>query len=201
MSEIQPARYDENPSAATDSSTHSVVSSEAEEPILVDLDGTEVGFASKAEAHDGEGLLHRAFSVFLQDSDGRILLQQRASGKRLWAGFWANSVCSHPRRGESMELATARRLADELGVRVDLEFCFTFAYHARFGSLGSERELCDVYLGSVDAGAVQPNRTEIDAIEWISPPELDRQLAAHPERFTPWLHLEWEQLRGRLLAD
>lgn len=177
-----------------------VVSSDAEELILVDSADTEVGFASKAECHDGDGLLHRAFSIFLVDADGRILLQQRAAGKRLWAGFWANSVCSHPRRGESMELATERRLAEELGVAVRLEFCFTFTYHARFGSLGSEHELCWVYLGSADPEAITYNRTEIEAVRWVSPEELDRELAEHPEHFTPWLHLEWERLRDRLLS-
>ncbi|MEO7125097.1 MAG: isopentenyl-diphosphate Delta-isomerase [Nakamurella sp.] len=179
-----------------------MVSSDSEELILVDLNDHEVGFASKADAHDGEGILHRAFSVFLHDADGRILLQQRASGKRLWAGFWANSVCSHPRRGESMELATRRRMQQELGVAVDVTFCFKFDYHARFGSLGSERELCWVYLGMLDSAAmaaVTHNRTEIDAVRWVSPDELDRELVEHPELFTPWLHLEWEQLRGRLV--
>ena len=177
-----------------------VVSSDAEELILVDSSDNEVGFASKAVCHDGDGLLHRAFSVFLLDEDGRILLQRRAPGKRLWAGFWANSVCSHPRRGESMELATERRLAQELGTTVDLEFCFTFTYHAHFGSLGSEHELCWVYLGTVHPESITFNRTEIDAVRWVSPQELDRELAEHPEHFTPWLHLEWERLRDRLLG-
>lgn len=176
-----------------------VVSSESEELILVDLADTVVGFASKAAAHDGDGILHRAFSVFLTDADGRILLQQRASGKRLWAGYWANSVCSHPRRGESMALATERRMREELGVAVDVEFCFTFDYHARFGTLGSERELCSVFLGTVDPAEIEHNRTEVGAVRWISPADLDRELTEHPEHFTPWLHLEWERLRERLL--
>lgn len=178
-----------------------VVSSDAEELILVDLEDREIGFASKAAAHDGDGILHRAFSVFLRDADGRILLQQRASGKRLWAGFWANSVCSHPRRGESMELATSRRMREELGVAVDVEFCFTFDYHAIFGDLGAERELCWVFLGEVDPALIDHNRTEIDAVRWISPADLDRELAEHAEHFTPWLHLEWERLRDRLLES
>lgn len=178
-----------------------VVSSGAEELILVDAADREIGFDTKERCHDGDGILHRAFSVFLLDSDGRVLLQQRAAGKRLWAGFWANSVCSHPRRGESMAVATSRRLAEELGVSVDLEFCFTFTYHARFGSLGSEHELCWVYLGAVDPGSITFNRTEIDAVRWVSPAELDAELAEHPEHFTPWLHLEWDRLRERLLPD
>lgn len=184
----------------TSPSRDAVVSSDAEELILVDSSDAEIGFASKAACHDGDGMLHRAFSVFLLDADGRILLQQRAPGKRLWAGFWANSVCSHPRRGESTELATERRLSEELGVAVDLEFCFTFTYHARFGELGAEHELCWVYLGAVDPASITFNRTEIAAVRWVSPADLDRELAEHPEHFTPWLHLEWERLRGRLVS-
>lgn len=178
---------------------HAVVSSESEELILVDLDDQAIGFMSKADAHDGQGVLHRAFSVFLQDADGRILLQQRAHGKRLWAGFWANSVCSHPRRGESMELATQRRMQEELGVAAELEFCFKFDYHAQFEDLGSERELCWVYLGTVDPDQVTHNRTEIADIRWVTPEELDAEIREHSEHFTPWLHIEWERLRDRLL--
>ncbi|HVS02847.1 MAG TPA: isopentenyl-diphosphate delta-isomerase, partial [Thermoanaerobaculia bacterium] len=87
-----------------------------EELILVDEDDREVGHLSKAEAHAGEGVLHRAFSVLLFDRRGNLLLQRRAGGKQLWPGYWSNSCCSHPRRGESMEVATRRRLAEELGV-------------------------------------------------------------------------------------
>lgn len=177
-----------------------VVSSEDEQLILVDLDDTELGFQTKARCHDGDGILHRAFSVFLVDDAGRVLLQQRAADKRLWGGYWANSCCSHPRRGESMELATSRRLTEELGggAAVALEYVYKFDYHARFGDLGSERELCWVFLGRIDPASIDYNRTEIAAIRWVTPAELDAELAEHPEHFTPWLHLEWEQLRGRL---
>ena len=89
--------------------THSIVSSEAEELILVDPDDNETGYLSKAECHDGQGILHRAFSLFLFNADGELLLQQRGATKRLWPEFWSNSICSHPRRGESMQVATRRR--------------------------------------------------------------------------------------------
>lgn len=186
--------------SSSDADRDSVVSSDSEELILVDLDDAEVGYASKAEAHDGAGILHRAFSVFLKDADGRILLQRRASGKRLWAGYWANTVCSHPRRGESMDVATARRMQEEIGVAVPLDYRFKFDYHATFGDLGSERELCWVYVGTVDPAVVTYNRTEIDEIRWVSPRELDSELRSAPEQFTPWLHIEWERLRGEFLG-
>jgi len=173
---------------------HRIVSSESEELILVDRDDNEVGFLSKADAHDGAGVLHRAFSLFLFNEEGDLLLQQRAPGKRLWGGYWSNSCCSHPRRGESMQDATSRRLFDELNFETDLEHVYYFCYEARFGDAGSENELCHVYLGNA-TGAIRPNDSEIEAIRFVSPAELDAELESHPERFTPWFKQEWGELQ------
>jgi isopentenyl-diphosphate delta-isomerase len=173
--------------------THRVVSSEAEELILVDEQDNETGFASKAESHDGHGILHRAFSVFLFNDRGELLLQQRSPAKRLWGGYWSNSCCSHPRRGESMEVATRRRLQDELNIDAELEFVYKFAYQADFGDVGAENELCHVFLGRCDE--VQPNASEIAAIRFISADDLDAEFAARPETLTPWFGLEWESLQ------
>lgn len=175
---------------------HRVVSSEAEELILVDEYDNETGYLSKAACHDGGGLLHRAFSVFLFDDLGRLLLQRRAGGKRLWPGYWSNSCCSHPRRGESMSLATARRLRDELNVEAELEFVYKFSYRAEFGDAGSEHELCYVYLGRV-TGDVRPNDHEIAEVRFASASDLDAELDADRDRFTPWLLLEWRELNAR----
>jgi isopentenyl-diphosphate delta-isomerase len=174
-------------------SDHRVVSSEAEELILVDHDDREVGFLSKAESHDGGGVLHRAFSLFLFNADGALLLQQRGSGKRLWPGFWSNSCCSHPRRGESMDVATRRRLRDELNIESQLEFVYKFSYSAEFGAAGSENELCHVYLGHID-DSVRPNDHEIDNIRFVRPQDLTRELAEAPAQFTPWFKQEWQTL-------
>lgn len=168
----------------------------ADEPlILVDEHDHEVGFASKQRCHEGEGLLHRAFSVFLFAPDGRVLLQQRAESKPLWPGFWANSCCSHPRRGETVEQAAGRRLAEELGVHAELEVLFTFTYHARYRDLGSERELCWVLAGRL-SGRPRPNPSEVAALRLVTPPELDSELASKPELYSPWLHLEWPRVRS-----
>jgi isopentenyl-diphosphate delta-isomerase len=180
---------------------HRSVSSEREELILVDNEDREIGYASKADAHDGGGILHRAFSLFLFDDEGRLLLQQRAPEKRLWGGYWSNSCCSHPRRDESLEVATRRRLRDELNFETDLEHVYWFCYEASFGEAGSENELCHVYLGRATAD-VQPNDSEIAAVRYVAPAELDREMDAQPGRFTPWFRQEWEELkttwRGRL---
>jgi len=112
------------------SDVHRNVSSEREELILVDADDNETGFGTKADCHDGEGVLHRAFSLFLFNAEGELLLQQRGSQKRLWPGFWSNSCCSHPRRGETMPVATLRRLSDELNISAQLEYIYQFCYQA-----------------------------------------------------------------------
>ena len=173
--------------------THRIVSSEAEQLILVDADDNETGFLSKAEAHDGGGVLHRAFSVFLFNENGELLVQQRAASKRLWPGYWSNSCCSHPRRGETMEVATRRRLRDELNVESELEFVYKFSYKATFGDAGSENELCHVYIGRV-SGDVHANDHEIAATRFVSATDLAGQLSASPDSFTPWFRMEWDEL-------
>ena len=171
------------------------VSSEAEELILVDALDRVLGHASKAACHDGEGVLHRAFSLFVFNPDGALLLQQRSAGKRLWPGYWANTCCSHPRRGESLDVAAQRRLQQEMGMRCELRYVYKFQYQARYGERGSEHELCSVFVGST-AAAVQANRTEVAAWRFVMPEVLDAEMATTPERFTPWLRLEWQRLRG-----
>ncbi|MGI9260949.1 MAG: isopentenyl-diphosphate Delta-isomerase [Woeseiaceae bacterium] len=172
-----------------------IVSSEDELLILVDEHDNQSGMMSKAACHDGDGTLHRAFSIFLFNSEGKLLLQQRASGKRLWPQFWSNSCCSHPRQGEAIEFAASRRLSDELHASADLEFVYRFIYQASFGELGSEHEMCHVFLGSL-VDEPHANETEIEALRYVSAEELGRELEAQPESFTPWFKLEWERLNA-----
>ncbi len=176
---------------------HRVVSSEAEELILVDAEDKQIGFLSKAACHDGVGILHRAFSVFLFNDAGELLLQRRGASKRLWPGYWSNSCCSHPRRGESMDIATRRRLRDELNVEASLEFVYKFAYQAGYGEDGSENELCHVFLGRAPE-EVHPNAHEIDRIRFVSAHKLDEDLSESPETLTPWFKMEWRRARARL---
>lgn len=176
------------------SDLHRVVSSENEELILVDDDDKEIGHGSKADCHDGHGIRHRAFSLFLFNDSGELLLQQRSAEKRLWPGYWSNTCCSHPRRGESLSVATSRRLDDELNISATLEYVYQFCYQAEFGDAGSENELCHVFLGSVE-GLVQPNESEIESTRYITADDLDSELKNYPERFTPWFLKEWLALR------
>ena len=174
-----------------------VVSSEAESLIRVDENDNELGFLSKGECHDGDGLLHRAFSVFLFDPDGRLLIQQRSAEKRLWPLFWANSCCSHPRAGETMAEATERRLLDELGVITPLHFIYKFRYQASYEGLGSEHELCWVYVGRVEEFQLRPNPLELAAWRFVEPSEVDQLMADPDEPLAPWFRLEWNTLQDR----
>ncbi|HEX7029855.1 MAG TPA: isopentenyl-diphosphate Delta-isomerase [Gammaproteobacteria bacterium] len=170
------------------------VSSESEKLILVDENDNEIGTISKADAHDAKGVLHRAFSLFIFNDDGELLLQQRSPEKRLWGGYWSNSCCSHPRAGEDMDEAVHRRLEQELGMSADLEFVYKFAYQADFGERGAEHEMCWVYVGYATS-EVQANASEISDWRWIAPGALDDEMRARPEAFTPWFKLEWDRLK------
>src|SRR5580658_9036976 len=119
--------------------------------ILVDAADREVGYMGKGACHDGAGVLHRAFSLLIFNGEGELLLQQRAGSKRLWPHYWSNSVCSHPRRSESLHTAIHRRLQEELGISCPLQFLFKFQYQAQFDHAGGERELCSVYIGRSNA--------------------------------------------------
>src|SRR5438552_4069650 len=114
-----------------------IVSSEDERLVLVNDNDDEIGFATKQRCHDGEGLLHRAFSVFLFSPQGEVLLQQRSRQKRLWPGAWSNTCCSHPRRGELIGRAVDRRLREELALEAQVGFQFKFRYHARYDDAGA----------------------------------------------------------------
>jgi isopentenyl-diphosphate delta-isomerase len=168
--------------------------------ILVDSTDAEIGFETKRACHDGDGALHRAFSVFLFNPAGQVLLQKRAAGKRLWAGYWSNSCCSHPRKGEVASAAAVRRTAEELGIEAVLNYLFKFEYQARFGEAGTEHELCYVYIGKTDEEPA-PDPDEIDDWAWLDPAALDEAIAADPQLYTPWFKMEWQRLRKEHAAD
>lgn len=171
-----------------------VVSFDDEPLVLVNEADDEVGFATKERCHAGEGLLHRAFSIFLFSPEGDVLLQQRGGQKRLWPGAWSNACCSHPRRGETLGRAVHRRLREELALEAPVRFLFKFRYHARYDAAGAENEICHVYAGPlIGRPAVNPN--EVAATTMMAAGALDRELADHPELYTPWLKLEWARVR------
>lgn len=178
----------------TEAKAAPVVSFDDEPLILVDSDDNVLGHMPKAEAHLNSGVLHRAFSIFLFNSQGQVMLQQRAPGKQLWGGFWANSCCSHPRRGETVDQAAARRLREEVDVDAPLTWLYKFEYHAQFGEVGAEHEMCSVYIAHSDA-PVSVNPNEISDWAFVAPDTLDTELANNPDMYSPWLKLEWPRIR------
>lgn len=175
----------------------------AEEPlILVNAQDEPCGFDSKLNVHAGDGKLHRAFSVFLFRDPEHVLLHRRSAEKPLWPGYWTNSCCSHPRRGECNSVATSRRLEQELGVSSQLHYLYRFQYQANYADLGSEHELCSVYIGSLEEeSGLQVNRSEISEWGWFHVEAVDDWLVTAPESLTPWFKMEWQQLRSRYLSD
>jgi isopentenyl-diphosphate delta-isomerase len=162
--------------------------------ILVDEQDQSVGYLDKAACHEGSGILHRAFSLLIFNDSGDLLIQQRAPGKRLWPLYWSNSCCSHPRGNETLEIATKRRLREELGIDCPLQYLFKFQYQAQFDATGAENELCSVFIGC-SAAAPVINTAEINDWRWVSPQELQEEFAAQGGRtFTPWFMLEWVRI-------
>jgi isopentenyl-diphosphate delta-isomerase len=162
--------------------------------ILVDEADHGVGYLNKEACHQGQGVLHRAFSLLIFNDNGELLIQQRSPSKRLWPLYWSNSCCSHPRGFETMEDATQRRLYEELGLTCSLQYLFKFQYQAQFDATGAENELCSVYIGCC-AETPTINTQEINDWRWINPQTLQEELAAQGGRtFTPWFMLEWTRI-------
>jgi isopentenyl-diphosphate delta-isomerase len=176
-----------------------VVSFDDEPLVLVNDADEAIVFATKGRCHDGDGLLHRAFSVFLFSREGEVLLQQRSPQKRLWPGAWSNACCSHPRQGETVDAALRRRLYEELSVETPVRFLFKFRYHARYDTSGAEHELCHVYAGLLTREPAV-NANEIAATTIMTAAALDADVATRPELYTPWLKLEWARLRAETWA-
>jgi isopentenyl-diphosphate Delta-isomerase len=170
-----------------------------ERVILVDERDREVGVAEKMRAH-AEGLLHRAFSVFVFDRAGRLLLQRRALSKYHSGGLWSNTCCSHPRPGETVAAAARRRLAEEMSFDCELRPAFEFLYRAELGGGLTEHEYDHVFVGSFD-GEPRPDPSEVGDWRWIGWEELREDLAARPQRYSYWLRLALEREEwSRLLA-
>ena len=160
----------------------------------MDANDVAVGAMEKLAAHQDGGTLHRAFSIFIFNGAGELLLQQRAAAKYHFGGLWTNTCCSHPRPEESTHAAAIRRLQEEFGFEAELKRAFSFLYEAADEASGlTEREYDHVFCGQFD-GKPQPNAEEIESWRWVSLSELQRDMEARPQRYTPWFRLALPQL-------
>ncbi len=167
-----------------------------ERVILVDGADAPVGEAEKLRAHRHEGMLHRALSVMLFDPEGRTLLQRRAVGKYHSPLAWANSCCSHPRPGETVEEAAHRRLREELGIDCPLEEAFSFTYSINVGPDLTEREFDHVLVGRF-VGPVRPDPAEVTEVRWATLPELFASVRPDDPAYAPWFRILLVELGQR----
>ncbi len=158
-----------------------------ENVILVDERDNKLGLMEKMEAHE-KGLLHRAFSVFVVNSSGELMMQQRALHKYHSGGLWTNTCCSHPRDGETTEEAAHRRLQEEMGFDCEIRKMFHFIYKAELDLGMTEHELDHLYIGFYN-GIPQLNKKEVADWKWMSIEEIEADLVDHPQNYTEWFKI------------
>ncbi len=163
-----------------------------EKVILVNSNDEPIGTMEKLEAHQ-KGELHRAFSVFIFNTQGELLLQRRALDKYHSSGLWTNTCCSHPRPGEDTKEAAERRLKEEMGLETPLKFRSVFIYKTQFDNSLTEHEVDHVFVGVSDT---QPkiNPEEVDSYCWKSIEELKKEIKTDPKQFTSWFIIAMEKL-------
>jgi isopentenyl-diphosphate delta-isomerase len=164
--------------------------------MLVDSSGRSIGTMDKMAAHR-KGALHRAFSVFIFNSNGELLLQQRALDKYHSGGQWTNTCCSHPRPGENTVDAAHRRLMEEMGLICELEEVFTFSYRHEFANGLTEHEYDHVFIGYTNE-APKPNPTEVADFLYLKPELLALELNKQPDKYTAWLAICFDQVMDQI---
>ncbi len=167
-----------------------------EQVVLVSENDEILGFMEKQQAHIN-GILHRAFSVFLFNKNGEMLLQKRAASKYHSPNQWTNAVCSHPRRGETYLEGAKRRLKEELGIETNLEEKFHFIYKAHVGDNLWEHELDHVFIGNYE-GEFRLNPEEVSEVRYISSENLEKELSENPEHFTEWFKIILDEYKHHL---
>ena len=169
--------------------------------VLLDETGLAMGTHPRATVHHASTPLHLAFSCYLFDTDGRLLVTRRALTKRTWPGVWTNAFCGHPRPGETIPDAVRRHGRHELGVElVDLEIALPdFRYRATDANGLVENEVCPVWFATTD-DPIRPNPDEVMDLRWVGRAELGRAVTAAPWVFSPWMVEQVGQLADRIWA-
>ncbi len=160
--------------------------------ILVDKNNKKIGEEEKIKTHK-EGKLHRAFSIFIFNVKGDLLIQQRARTKYHCGGMWANTCCSHPRPGETYFQATHRRLRQEMGFDCRLKKLFCFIYKTKFENGLIENEYDCVFIGKFD-GTPKPNKKEAMNYKWVSIKDLKKDIKENPKKYTFWLKIALKKI-------
>jgi isopentenyl-diphosphate Delta-isomerase len=163
-----------------------------EQVILVDENDKAIGTMGKLEVHQ-KGLLHRAFSVFIFNDKGELLLQKRAGSKYHSPGLWTNTCCSHPQPGEETLAAANRRLKEEMGMDCILIHKTAFIYKTKFGNGLTEHEFDHVYIGQSNEHPII-NLNEVDEYKWVNMEDLKADIKTCPENFTSWFKIAIEKV-------
>ena len=168
-----------------------------ENVILVDEQDNQLGLMPKMEAHE-KAVLHRAFSVFIFNSKGELMLQQRAAHKYHSPLLWTNTCCSHQRNGESNIEAGKRRLVEEMGFETNLKEVFSFVYKAPFDNGLTEHELDHVMVGNFD-GLPEINHEEVASFKWMSLDAIKEDIELHPNLYTAWFKIIFKESYLKLI--
>lgn len=160
--------------------------------ILVDENDNEIGIEEKMKAHE-DAKLHRAFSIFIFNSKGEMLLQKRACSKYHSGCLWTNATCSHPRPGETVGQAAHRRLQEEMGFDAEFNKAFDFVYKAEFDHGLTEHEFDHVFIGNYD-GPINLNSEEAEDYKWIELETLKKDIEENPENYTVWFKIAFENV-------
>ena len=169
-----------------------------EEVILVDTNDVALGTMPKMEAHE-KAILHRAFSVFILNKEGQLMLQQRALSKYHSPGLWTNTCCSHQRLGETNIEAGTRRLQEEMGFKTPLKELFSFVYKATFDNGLTEHEFDHVILGYYDSEPII-NHEEVTNWKWMNLEEIIKEIKTTPDNYTAWFKIIFDRFYNHIKA-
>ena len=168
--------------------------------ILVNEKDEPVGVMEKIEAHKRGGTLHRAFSILVFNKKGELMLQLRSKKKYHAGGLWTNTVCSHPRPGETTEEAAKRRLMEEMGFTTELKEVGSFIYRADVGNGLTEYEYDHVFVGFYE-GLPKPNPEEADGWKWMDFEAVVRDVKKNPEHYTPWFRILLDKMADTIRKE
>jgi len=168
-----------------------------ENVILVDVLDNQLGLMPKMEAHE-KAVLHRAFSVFIFNDEGELMLQQRAAHKYHSPLLWTNTCCSHQRDGESNIEAGKRRLIEEMGFKTNLKEIFSFVYKAPFDNGLTEHELDHVMIGNFN-GTPKINTDEVASYKWMTLEAVKKDIELQPKLYTAWFKIIFKESYLKLI--